>query len=79
MANARAARLVGEQALGANSKRPGSLKQEQDREYNAMLMKTARLRALRLAKEAADQNSAATPDRPSPRSGAKHAKRRRQS
>jgi hypothetical protein len=41
-------------------KRAASLKQEQDREYEAMVLKTTRLRELRLAKEAPDRE-AATP------------------
>src|SRR5262245_46067495 len=45
-------------------KRASSLKQEQDREYEAMVLKTTRLRELRLAKEAADRE-AATPLWPS--------------
>jgi hypothetical protein len=42
------------------SKKPDStLKVEQEKEHDAMVEKTARLRALRLAKEAADREAAA--------------------
>ena len=76
MTKARAARLTAEQALGDKLKRSSSLKQEQDREYNAMVLKTARLRELRLAKEAADGVAAAS-SAPTPR--IKRVKRSRQS
>lgn len=42
-----------------NRKKPDSaLKLEQEKEYDAMVEKTARLRALRLAKEAAERETA---------------------
>ena len=49
-----------ESLLFQSMKRTASLKQEQDREYEAMVLKTTRLRELRLAKEAPDRE-AATP------------------
>jgi hypothetical protein len=53
-------RTSAESLLFQSMKRAASLKQEQDREYEAMVLKTTRLRELRLAKEAADRE-AATP------------------
>jgi hypothetical protein len=50
-----AARRNAEALLGRTQKREASLKLEQEREYEAMTLKTARLRELRLAKEAADR------------------------
>ena len=47
------ARRNAEALLNQSKKREASLKWEQEREYEAMLSKTARLRELRLAKEAA--------------------------
>jgi hypothetical protein len=58
MAKTRTAGLTAKQALGDYLKRSSSLKAEQDREYKAMVTKTARLRELRLAKEAADKETA---------------------
>ena len=52
---ASAARRNAETLLGKTQKREVALKLEQEREYEAMLLKTARLRELRLAKEAADK------------------------
>ena len=59
-------RTSAESLLFKSMKRVASLKQEQDREYEAMVLKTTRLRELRLAKEAADRE-AATPTVFSPR------------
>jgi hypothetical protein len=53
-------RTSAESLLFQSMKRAASLKQEQDRECEAMVLKTTRLRELRLAKEAADRE-AATP------------------
>ena len=59
------ARRNAEALLSQSKKREASFKWEQEREYEAMLSRTARLRALRLAKEAADQEAAAIlPDSP---------------
>ena len=59
------ARRSAEALLNQSKKREASVKWEQEREYEAMLSRTARLRALRLAKEAADREAAAMlPDRP---------------
>ena len=59
------ARRSAEALLNQSKKREASVKWEQEREYEAMVAKTARLRELRLAKEAADQEAAAMlPDRP---------------
>jgi len=59
------ARRNAEALLNQSKKREASFKLEQEREYEAMVSKTTRLRALRLAKEAANQEAAAMlPDRP---------------
>ncbi|MFO7478172.1 MAG: hypothetical protein R6X03_07495 [Methyloceanibacter sp.] len=50
-----AARRNAEALLGRAQKREASFKLDQEREYEAMALKTARLRELRLAKEAADK------------------------
>ena len=50
-----AARRNAEALLGRAQKREASFKLDQEREYEAMTLKTARLRELRLAKEAADK------------------------
>ena len=51
--------------LNQSKKREASFKLEQEHDYEAMVAKTARLRELRLAKEAADQEAAAMlSDRP---------------
>ena len=55
-----AARRNAEALLSRSKKQESTLKLEQEREHDAMVEKTARLRALRLAKEAADQEAAAT-------------------
>jgi hypothetical protein len=54
-----AARRNAEALLGQRTKREQSLKLDQEREHEAMVQKTARLRELRLAKEAADKEAAA--------------------
>jgi hypothetical protein len=53
------ARRNAEALLNQSKKREASFKWEQEREYEAMVSKTARLRELRLAKEAADKEAAA--------------------
>ena len=53
------ARRSAEALLNQSKKREASFKWEQEREYEAMVAKTARLRELRLAKEAADNEAAA--------------------
>jgi hypothetical protein len=58
------ARQNAESLLQQSMKRASSLKQEQDREYEAMVLKTARLHEFRLAKEAADREAAPTPVSP---------------
>jgi hypothetical protein len=54
-----AARRNAEALLGRAQKREASFKLDQEREYDAMVLKTTRLRELRLAKEAADKAAAA--------------------
>jgi hypothetical protein len=54
-----AARRNAEAALSKTEKRESEFRLEQRRELEAMALKTERLRALRLAKEAADQLAAA--------------------
>ena len=49
------ARRNAEALLNKAQKREASFKLEQEREHEAMMFKTARLRELRLAKEAADK------------------------
>ena len=56
-----APRRNAEALLNRSKKREASFKWEQEREYEAMVAKTARLRDLRLAKEAADKEAAFTP------------------
>ena len=55
-----AARRNAEALLGRTQKREATLKLDQEREYDAMVLKTARLRELRLAKEAADKEAEAS-------------------
>lgn len=55
-----ATRRNAEVALGRAQKRETSFKLDQEREYEAMTLKTARLRELRLAKEAADKAAKAS-------------------
>lgn len=54
-----AARRNAEAMLNQSKKRESSFKLDQEREHDAMVQKTARLRELRLAKEAADRETAA--------------------
>jgi hypothetical protein len=59
------ARRNAEALLRQSQKREANFKWEQEREYQAMVSKTAHLRELRLAKEAADKAEAlATASRP---------------
>ena len=53
------ARRNAEALLSQSQRREENFKLEQEREYQAMVSKTARLRELRLAKEAADREAAA--------------------
>ena len=65
-----AARRNAEAMLNRSKKPDSTLKLEREKEYDAMVEKTARLRALRLAKEAADKEAAAVaaaPARSKPR------------
>jgi hypothetical protein len=55
-----AARRNAEALLSKNQKREASFKLDQEREHEAMALKTARLRELRLAKEAAEEKLAAS-------------------
>jgi hypothetical protein len=54
------ARRNAEALLGRAQKREASFKLDQEREHEAMALKTARLRELRLAKEAADKAAEAS-------------------
>jgi len=56
-----APRRNAETVLNQSTKREESFKLDQQHEYEAMSSKTARLRDLRLAKEAADKEAAFTP------------------
>jgi hypothetical protein len=67
-----AARRNAEALLSRSKKQESTLKLEQEREHDAMVEKTARLRALRLAKEAADREAAASAP-PASRSKARRA------
>ena len=63
-----AARRNAEAMLNQTKKRESSFKLDQEREHEAMVLKTNRLRELRLAKEAADREAAAlAPLRPKTR------------
>ncbi|HMK40448.1 MAG: hypothetical protein ACRECI_13895 [Methyloceanibacter sp.] len=66
-----AARRNAEALLNQTKKRESDFKLEQERESEALSLKTARLRELRLAKEAADRSAMATTPppvrRPKPR------------
>jgi hypothetical protein len=53
-----AARRNAEALLSKTQKRESDFKIEQEREHEAMMLKTARLRELRLAKEAEDKKDA---------------------
>lgn len=63
-----AARRNAEALLSRGKKQESSFKLEQEREHDAMVEKTARLRALRLAKEAADREAAASAPAARPKS-----------
>ena len=64
---ASSARRNAEVLLGKAQKREANFKLEQEREYEAMMLKTARLRELRLAKEAAEKKAeASAPPAPRP-------------
>jgi len=72
-----AARRNAESLLNQSMRRDSNLKQEQQREYEAMVLKITRLRELRLAKEAADRET--TVSTPAPRRSVKpKSKRSRQ-
>ena len=61
------ARRNAEALLNKSQKREASFKLEQAQEHEAMALKTARLRELRLAKEAADKKlEASAPPAPRP-------------
>ncbi len=66
---ASSARRNAEALLGKSQKREASFKLEQEREHEAMMLKTARLRELRLAKEAEEKTlqASAPPSAPRPR------------
>jgi hypothetical protein len=70
-----AARRNAEALLSRKTTQESSLKLEQERERDAMVEKTARLRALRLAKEEADREAAAA----APASRSKRVTRRKDS
>jgi hypothetical protein len=62
-----AARRNAEALLSKSQRREASFKLDQEREHEAMALKTARLRELRLAKEAAEAKLAvSTPASPRP-------------
>lgn len=60
------ARRKAEALLNQSMKRETNFKLEQEHEYEAMVSKTAHLRELRLAKEAADKEAAALTPVPGP-------------
>jgi hypothetical protein len=62
-----AARRNAEAMLNQTKKRESSFKLDQEREHEAMVLKTNRLRELRLAKEAADREAAALAPAPRPK------------
>jgi hypothetical protein len=64
-----AARRNAEALLSQTKKRESSFKLDQEREHDAQVEKTTRLRELRLAKEAADRETAAS--KPAARSKAR--------
>jgi hypothetical protein len=66
-----AARRNAEAMLNQSKKRESTFMQEQAREHDAMVEKTARLRALRLAKEAEDREAAALAPAPRTKSQAR--------
>ena len=64
---ASAARRNAEMLLSKAQKREQTFKLDQEREHEAMMLKTARLRELRLAKEAAENENKPEPSAPAPR------------
>lgn len=69
-----AARRRAETILNQSQKRQESFRLDQEREREAMTQKTERLRALRLAKEAADKEAAAAAPTPVKRTRARRSK-----
>ena len=69
-----AARRNAEAMLNRNKKQASGLREEQERERDAVAVKTARLRELRLAKEAADKEAAASAPPPARRSKPRRSK-----
>jgi hypothetical protein len=69
-----AARRRAETILNQSQKRQESFRLDQEREREAMTQKTERLRALRLAKEAADKEAAAAAPAPVKRTRARRSK-----
>ena len=61
------ARRNAEALLSKAQKREQTFKLDQEREHEAMMLKTARLRELRLAKEAAENENKPEPSAPAPR------------
>ncbi len=64
---ASAARRNAEALLSKAQKREQTFKLDQEREHEAMMLKTARLRELRLAKEAAENENKPEAATPAPR------------
>jgi hypothetical protein len=64
---ASAARRNAEALLSKAQKREQTFKLDQEREHEAMMLKTARLRELRLAKEAAENENKPEASAPAPR------------
>jgi hypothetical protein len=64
---ASAARRNAEALLSKAQKREQTFKLDQEREHEAMMLKTARLRELRLAKEAAENENKPEPVAPAAR------------
>jgi hypothetical protein len=71
-----AARRNAESLLSRAQKRESDFKMEQERENQAMALKTARLRELRLAKEAADQQNVTAKSPAAPRPKVRRSKQR---
>jgi len=71
-----ATRRNAEVMLDRSTRRVDTFKLEQEREHEALSLKTARLRELRLAKEAAEKEAAAAA--PSPKKSASKTKRSKQ-
>ena len=70
------ARRNAEAMLNQSRTRESNFMQEQAREHDAMVEKTARLRALRLAKEAEDLEAAALAPAPARRSKSQPARKK---